>query len=114
MALSQSGLNELLEAIRAGDGTDTLREAMRVGALDFGAHQAHRGLSSHTAARWGSPSMRPAAVGSAIDAPTLPLAVPDPAMAEVSASSWANTALEHAGAHTQAGGACRSLIPQPR
>jgi putative transposase len=30
MALSQSALNELLEAIRAGDGTDTLREAMRL------------------------------------------------------------------------------------
>ena len=28
MALSQSALSELLEAIRAGDGTDTLREAM--------------------------------------------------------------------------------------
>lgn len=36
--------------------------------------------------------MRPAAVGSAIDAPTLPLAVPDSAMAEALASSWANTA----------------------
>lgn len=35
--------------------------------------------------------MRPAAVGSAIDAPTPPLAVPESAMAEVSASSWANT-----------------------
>ena len=30
MTLSQSALNELLEAIRAGDGTDTLREAMRL------------------------------------------------------------------------------------
>jgi transposase-like protein len=30
MALSQSALNELLEAVRAGDGTDTLREAMRL------------------------------------------------------------------------------------
>jgi putative transposase len=30
MALSQSALNELLEAIRAGDGIDTLREAMRL------------------------------------------------------------------------------------
>jgi putative transposase len=30
MALSQSALSELLEAIRAGDGTDTLREAMRL------------------------------------------------------------------------------------
>ena len=30
MALSQSALNELLEAIRAGDGVDTLREAMRL------------------------------------------------------------------------------------
>jgi putative transposase len=30
MALSQSALNELLEAIHAGDGTDTLREAMRL------------------------------------------------------------------------------------
>ena len=30
MAPSQSALNELLEAIRAGDGTDTLREAMRL------------------------------------------------------------------------------------
>jgi putative transposase len=29
MTLSQSALNELLEVIRAGDGTDTLREAMR-------------------------------------------------------------------------------------
>lgn len=30
MTLSQSALNELLEAIRAGDGIDTLREAMRL------------------------------------------------------------------------------------
>jgi len=30
MALSLSALNDLLEAIRAGDGTDTLREAMRL------------------------------------------------------------------------------------
>ncbi|HZW00814.1 MAG TPA: IS256 family transposase [Candidatus Deferrimicrobium sp.] len=30
MALSQSALNDLLEAIRAGDGEDTLREAMRL------------------------------------------------------------------------------------
>jgi transposase-like protein len=30
MTLSQSALNELLEAIRAGDGVDTLREAMRL------------------------------------------------------------------------------------
>jgi hypothetical protein len=30
MAPSQSALDELLEAIRAGDGTDTLREAMRL------------------------------------------------------------------------------------
>ena len=30
MALSQSALNELLEAIRAGEGEDTLREAMRL------------------------------------------------------------------------------------
>jgi hypothetical protein len=30
MALSQSALSELLEAIRAGDGSDTLREAMRL------------------------------------------------------------------------------------
>ena len=30
MALSQSALNELLEAFRAGDGTDPLREAMRL------------------------------------------------------------------------------------
>jgi putative transposase len=30
MALSQSALSELLDAIRAGDGTDTLREAMRL------------------------------------------------------------------------------------
>jgi transposase-like protein len=28
MALSQSALSELLEAIRAGDGTDVLRDAM--------------------------------------------------------------------------------------
>jgi hypothetical protein len=28
MALSQSALNELLEAIRAGEGEDTLRDAM--------------------------------------------------------------------------------------
>jgi transposase-like protein len=30
MALSQSALSELLEAIRAGEGTDTLRDAMRL------------------------------------------------------------------------------------
>jgi hypothetical protein len=46
MALSQSALSELLEAFRAGDGVDLIRESVRV-ALQLIEAEATSGSAPH-------------------------------------------------------------------